>query len=193
MVAQRAGRRQEILDAALALVDGGGLTALTMGRLAAASGASNGSIYHHFGSRAGVLTALYRDSFSRCVAALAVALDDRPAARVVPELAERFLDWVAEHPTRARFLYTASAAPDLSAAADEVQRHKSDVFAPVAAWMTQRAEAGELRRLPVWALDPVVMGPAHECARRFLAAPDAFDLAAARGVVAEATWAMVRP
>jgi AcrR family transcriptional regulator len=186
-------RRQEILDAALAIVDDGDLSSLTISRLAAVSGAANGSIYHHFGSRGGVLAALYRESFRRCTAALLPALDDRPAAAVVPDLARRFLDWVVAEPTSARFLYAASTGADLAGEVEEIQRFKAEVFAPVAEWMSGRMAAGELRPLPGWALDPVVMGSAHESARRFLAAPLGFDMPAARELVADATWAIVDP
>lgn len=172
-----------MLDAALALVDAGGLDAVTITALTDRSGVSNGSIYHHFGSRAGVFAALYVDSFARCVAAMRPALDDRPASVVVREVAERYLHWVESNPSRARFLYTAPATADVSA--------KLELFEPVLAWFGARMEAGEIRALPQWALDPVVMGPAHESVRRFLMG--AFSLADARSLVADAVWAVVRP
>ncbi|QTR02384.1 TetR/AcrR family transcriptional regulator, partial [Saccharothrix algeriensis] len=62
----RSDRQQAVLDAALALVEAG--QPVTIGALTARSGVSNGSIYHHFGSRAGVFEVLYDDSFALCVA-----------------------------------------------------------------------------------------------------------------------------
>ena len=79
-------------------MEDGGLDGLTISNLAQRSGASNGSIYHHFASRAGVVAALYRESFSSCIAELATVLDDRPAAQVVPDLASRYLQWVLPTP-----------------------------------------------------------------------------------------------
>ncbi|GAA5070333.1 AcrR family transcriptional regulator [Thermocatellispora tengchongensis] len=187
-----ADRRQAILDAALEIVGGAGFDALTIVRLSEVSGASNGSIYHHFGSRGGVIAALYRDSFARLVRAMLPALDARPAADVVPDLAGRYLDWVAAEPTRARFVYGAPAA-GLVALGEGMAGDKAEIMAPIAAWFGERARAGEVRAMPVWALDAVVMGPVHECARRYLLAPDAFDLAAARPLVTAAAWSIVRP
>ncbi|WP_053739107.1 TetR/AcrR family transcriptional regulator [Nocardia sp. NRRL S-836] len=178
-----ADRRQSLLDAALRLVEEGGLDAVTIAALTERSGMSNGSIYHHFGSRAGVFAQLYADSYSRCVAAMTPALDDRPAAQAVRDLTLRYLDWVAANPSRARFLY---AAPDHADPAAKLA-----VFQPVLMWFLDRMTAGELRAVPPWALEPVVMGPAHESVRRFLLGT--FSLDEAREHIADAVCAVLRP
>ena len=54
-----ASRRDEILDAARACFEAHGYAATTIEQIAARSGASNGSIYHHFGAKDGILAALY--------------------------------------------------------------------------------------------------------------------------------------
>ena len=185
-------RRRAILDAALALVEKGGLPNLTIKGLAEVSGASNGSIYHHFSNRAGVIAALYRESFQSCIDELVTVLDDRPAVEVVPDIAARYLRWVATNPARARFIYAAAVGDSLGDPAGLLQ-FKEEVFAPVAAWISQRVTSKELRPVPLWSLDPVVMGPAHECARRFLAAPNDFPLTDATTLVRDATWAVLRP
>ncbi|ROP41387.1 TetR/AcrR family transcriptional regulator [Saccharothrix texasensis] len=179
----RSTGRRAVLDAALALVDEGGLDAVTISALTARSGVSNGSVYHHFGSRAGLLTVLYGESFAHCVAALAPALEVGGPEEVVREVAARYLRWVAEHPGRARFLYAAPATADPAV--------KAEVFEPVARWFAQRMAAGELREIPLWALDAVVMGPAHECARRHLMG--VLDLTRAADLVGDAVWAAVAP
>jgi AcrR family transcriptional regulator len=178
-----ADRRQSLLDAALTLVSEGGLDAVTIAALTERSGMSNGSIYHHFGSRAGVFAQLYADSYARCVAAMVPALDSGPASACVRALTLNYLDWVAANPSRARFLY---AAPDHADPAA-----KQAEFAPVLTWFLSRMAAGDLRPIPPWALEPVAMGPAHESVRRFLLG--VFDLAEAREHIADAVWAVLRP
>src|SRR5438067_10900122 len=54
-----AARRQVILDAALGLFTTRGLRATSVEDIRSASGASNGSLYHHFGSKEGIAAALY--------------------------------------------------------------------------------------------------------------------------------------
>ncbi|GAA3875587.1 TetR/AcrR family transcriptional regulator [Saccharothrix violaceirubra] len=171
-----------MLDAALELVSGG-LDAVTISALTARSGVSNGSVYHHFGSRAGVFAVLYEESFRHSVDAMAPALRAASVEAVVRGLVGHYLDWVVANPERARFLYAApmTVEPVVKAAA----------FAPIAEWFAGRAAAGELRDVPVWSLDPVVMGPAHECARRFLLG--VLDLAVVRAHVMDAVWSSVAP
>ncbi|MCC8247362.1 TetR/AcrR family transcriptional regulator [Saccharothrix luteola] len=179
----RSTGQRAVLDAALALVDEGGLDAVTISALTARSGVSNGSVYHHFGSRAGLFTVLYGESFAHCVAAVAPALDGGDAEKAVRAVVARYLAWVTEHPGRARFLYAAPSTADPAV--------KADVFEPVARWFAARMAAGELREIPLWALDAVVMGPAHECARRHLMG--VLDLAQASDLVGDAVWAAVAP
>ncbi|MFS8099553.1 TetR/AcrR family transcriptional regulator [Lentzea alba] len=178
-----ADRRQPLLDAALKLVEEGGLDAVTIAALTERSGMSNGSIYHHFGSRAGVFAQLYADSYARCVAAMLPALDSGSACSCVRALTLNYLDWVASNPSRARFLYAAPDHADPSV--------KQAEFAPVLTWFLARMDAGELRSVPPWALEPVVMGPAHESVRRFLLG--VFDLGEARELIADAVWAVLKP
>ncbi|MDR6595512.1 TetR/AcrR family transcriptional regulator [Saccharothrix longispora] len=179
----RTTSRRAVLDAALELVAEGGLDAVTISALTARSGVSNGSVYHHFGSRSGLFAVLYRESFEHCVTTLLPALEHDEPERAVRELVARYLGWVAGDTGRARFLYAAplTAGPAV----------KASVFQPVAAWFAARAEEGALRPYPAWALDPVVMGPAHECARRHLAY--GFDLGACAEPVADAVWGAVAP
>jgi AcrR family transcriptional regulator len=183
--------REAVLDAALALVDEGGLAAVTIAALAARSGVSNGSIYHHFGSREGVLRRLLVDGFAALAARLAAALDGRPARDCVHDLVHRHLRWVVEEPGRAAVVYGVpldAVVVAEGAGAPAVAAQKAGAAAPLVAWFAARAAAGELREVPAWALDPVVLGPVHEVARRGMAGEPGVA-----AVVADAVWAVVRP
>src|SRR5262245_26592217 len=54
-------RRRQILDAALQCFLRQGIEATTMENIRDASGASHGSIYHHFGSKEAIALALYEE------------------------------------------------------------------------------------------------------------------------------------
>lgn len=191
--ANRHQPRQRVIEAALSVVQDGGLEMLTIEALVETSGVSNGSIYHHFGSRDGVIVAVFLDSFDRCIASLNPALDQRPARQVVPDLVHRYLNWIESNPVRGRFIYAAATNNSVQGSAQDILYHKNTIFTPIAEWFASRTARGEIRHLPVWSLDPVVMGPAHECARRFLASPQRFDLITARALASDAAWAIVRP
>lgn len=70
----RAARREQLLDAALAIVRADGADGLTLVTLAEAAGVSRPIAYDHFGTRAGLLLALYRRLEERHQAAVGDAV-----------------------------------------------------------------------------------------------------------------------
>jgi AcrR family transcriptional regulator len=81
---RRAFRRDEILQTALALVDEGGLDAVTTTELARRTGAALGALYRFFPSKAAVIAALQRQAVDELRADLARATTtaaERAAAR----------------------------------------------------------------------------------------------------------------
>lgn len=66
----KAERRQQLLDTALAIVREEGADRLTLGHLAARAGVSKPIAYEHFGTRSGLLIALYKAIDSGQAAAL---------------------------------------------------------------------------------------------------------------------------
>ena len=74
----KAARREQLLEQALAIVRTRGADGLTLVTLAEAAGVSRPIVYDHFGTRAGLLLALYRDLDERHRLALEAALRDAP-------------------------------------------------------------------------------------------------------------------
>jgi AcrR family transcriptional regulator len=74
----KAERRDQLLDTALAIVRGEGTDALTLGHVAERAGVSKPIAYEHFGTRSGLLIALYERIDDRQVAALLQALERTP-------------------------------------------------------------------------------------------------------------------
>ncbi len=74
----KAERRDQLLDTALAIVREEGTDALTLGHLAERAGVSKPIAYEHFGTRSGLLIALYERIDDRQVAALLQALERTP-------------------------------------------------------------------------------------------------------------------
>lgn len=82
--AERESRREEILDAALALLADGGLAAVTMRAIAARVGCSAMTPYGYFPDRAAILAGLRDAAFLRFAAALRAAAQgaDEPLERL---------------------------------------------------------------------------------------------------------------
>ena len=68
--------RQELLDAAVQTITERGVAAVTLRGLASAAGVSHAAPAHHFGDKAGLLTALATDGFERLADVLAAAGGD---------------------------------------------------------------------------------------------------------------------
>ena len=84
--------RLALLDAAVAMVEARGAAGFTVDELLIESGTSSSSLYHHFGSRHGLLVAAQEESYRRRARA-----EDRrhlEAGYAAATTAE-FLDWVA--------------------------------------------------------------------------------------------------
>lgn len=72
------GRRQQLLRTALEVVRDEGVEALTLARLAERAGVTKPIAYEHFGTRAGLLIALFKDYDDRTTEAVARALEAGP-------------------------------------------------------------------------------------------------------------------
>lgn len=105
-----------MLAATLELLADGGLAAVTVAAVARTSGASNGSLYHRFGDRTGLLLAAQDAVLTRVEAATAAAFaraDAEPEDdRALSLLASAALDIFAEHRGAMRaFLVEAQGRP----------------------------------------------------------------------------------
>ncbi|MAT98618.1 MAG: hypothetical protein CL608_15860 [Anaerolineaceae bacterium] len=188
-----AARQAAVLDATLQLVSEKGVTAVTMSDICGRSGASVGSVYHHFKDREGVLYALYRNCFADCFDQLRSAvLSKMTAQEGITALVHAYLDWVAANPSQATFIYEASQGTLLRSYAEEIAAFKGAFYTDIFAWMLPFVEAGELLRLPPWAYDAIMMGPAHEFARRWLGGMQELSMAEAKTIIAAAVWRAVR-
>ena len=164
-------RRQDILQAALACATELGLEAVSIEGVRARCGASVGSIYHHFGSREGIVAALYVVLFQRQTAAIEAALGAAQTPRAgVEALVHSYLDWVAAYPDQARFMFQArglaaqsALKTDLTALAQQRNQTLVDWFAPHQA-------QGAVKALPCELLPSLVMGPVQSYCRAWLSA-----------------------
>jgi AcrR family transcriptional regulator len=164
-----AGRRDDILEAARACFAEHGYAATTIELIAARSGASNGSIYHHFGAKDGILAALYTSalaSYQQELLALLRATADDAEAGIRGAVAHH-LEWVEAHPEETRTLFEHRQALERSARAGDLREQNRPVLAEVRAWAARQVAAGRIRDLgPAFAA--VWFGPAQAVARDWI-------------------------
>lgn len=192
-VLDRGQRRAEILAAALECFAERGFAATTVEQIRVRSGASIGSIYHHFGGKEGMAAELYVAGLRGYQAGLLRALERNPDAQVaIHALVRHHLRWVEHNPRLATFLMNRRET-ELRSATEARVRELNSVFLPrVVGWVRRQVEIGALRALPVDLWEPVLLGPSQELARLWLAGRTQITLRAAEAQLAEATWRAVK-
>jgi AcrR family transcriptional regulator len=193
MVDERAQRPAAILAAALQCFTERGFAATTIDEIRERSGASIGSIYHHFGGKEALAAELYVEGLRGYQEGLLRALESQQDAEAgIHALVRHHLRWVEERPQLAQFLANRRET-ELRAATEGRVRELNRGFVPrVAAWVERHVEAGALRALPVDLWEPVLLGPSQELARLWLAGRTRITLRAAESDLAETTWRAVK-
>jgi AcrR family transcriptional regulator len=162
--------RAAVLQAAVRLFDARGFADVSIGDLTAASGVSNGSIYHHFGAKDGVLAALVIDALATYQHELLAVLDEHaedPEGGIKAAVAHE-LAWFERRPREARLVIAYRDVVAASDAGREPLRAANRVFlTQVRAWLQRQAHA--LGEIDVNVLHAVAFAPARELASLWLA------------------------
>ena len=162
--------RDAILDAALDAFIEKGYAAATIDDVRRGSGASVGSIYHHFGGKEELAGALYAEAIGDYLSRLADELERHDDAEGgIRAVVDFHLGWVLAEPERIRFVLgfrEAELRPGSRAAVKALNEHFGGRFAR---WLAPHHESGAIRELPQEAYSALVLGPADELVRRWLA------------------------
>ncbi|CAN7513819.1 TetR/AcrR family transcriptional regulator [Acidovorax sp. LjRoot118] len=190
-------RRQEILSAALACAAQAGVDAVSIDGVRARCGASVGSIYHHFGSREGIVAALFFDIFAAQSRSVQAQLDAAVGVEAgVQALVTGYLDWVVAQPVQARFLFQARSPVASGPRSTELAEAARGRNQALLAWFEPHRRGGALRDLPCELMPSLVMGPVQSYCRAWLSeragqgglpSPEVY-----RSELAAAAWRAVR-
>lgn len=184
-------RRKEILDAALACFREQGFGATSMEQIRSRSGASVGSIYHHFHSKEELAQALYIEGLADYQQSLLVELTrHRTAESKTRAVVDHYLGWVSDHLELMHYLVQMRQADFV--AQSEIRASRAAFFRAAAEFFRGHLENGELRAMPFELFVALTTGPVQEYTRHWLGHPDPGDLKKARKILADAAWASVR-
>jgi AcrR family transcriptional regulator len=172
-----------ILDAALEAFDEKGYAAATIEDVRVRSGASVGSIYHHFGGKEQLAAALYLRALASYQEGFLAALRRHPAAEAgVKAAVEHHIDWVARKRALARYLL------EHSASGEALREQNRAFFAGVRAWLCPHVEASVIQDLPLDLGSALWIGGAQEWTRHWLEGRTETSLRQARRALADAAW-----
>lgn len=185
--------RRAILDAALECFTRLGWAATTIEDIRKVSGASVGSVYHHFGAKEGIAVALYIDCLRQYQEALRGRLErEHDAEAFVRAVVVHHITWSRAHPEAARYLIQMRRDEAVSAAEPEVQEATGDFARDGYARLKAFVKEGQLLRLPTTAYMPLLMGPAQELLRSWASGRAELKTGIEK-VLADAAWKSLRP
>jgi AcrR family transcriptional regulator len=182
-------RRAAILAAALVEFNAKGVAGTSIADIRRRSGASVGSIYHHFGDKEGIAGALqleglldYQDGFLKTLAGAAGARDG------IERGVYHNVRWIAGNRELARFMLLGGDAGLTHSTERPLRELNRRFFGTVQRWVAPLVEAGELRELPPEVLTALWIGPGQELARHWLAGRTRVNPTEVAPVLAEAAW-----
>lgn len=182
---------EDLLDAAAALAAAHGPAGVTMGAVADSAGAPSGSLYHRFGSRAGLLAEVWLRTVTSFQAGYLAALEREPVLEACVDAARHVVAWSREHPRELRILLRGPGGFEVAAAPEDVRERIDAVQRRLeAAW---RRAAARLPGEEEDALEIIVLTTVelpNAVARRHLragAVPERVDVLLERSVRAIVT------
>lgn len=187
-------RREAILEAALACFLEHGIAGAGIERVCARSGASVGSVYHHFGGKEGLAGAVFNEALGDYQASFVAALHRHPvdAEAGVRAGVREHLRWcLRRRPDRARFLLFHGDAAR-SAAPERLSALNREFFASVLSWWRPHVGYGALRDLDLDLAYALWLGPAQEYCRLRLAGRTTTSPSRAAQVLADGAWQALR-
>jgi AcrR family transcriptional regulator len=186
-------RQRRILHAALDCFTNVGFNATTLEEIRSRSGASIGSIYHHFSSKEELAAALYVEGLRDYQEGLLAELRrHKGCASGIRATVRYHLRWIAKHPGWARYLSEMRRAESVAAVEEKIRIMNRKFFAEIRRWLEPHLKRGVLKRLPDDLYIAVIAGPSQEFARRWLAGRAKTDITQAAKVFADAAWISLR-
>ncbi len=188
----RAQLKRRMLAAALACFNEHGIEPTTIEMILARCEASVGNLYHHFGSKEGLVAALFfcalQDQGELIEAKLAKAQTTREG---VAALVHSYVDWVTEQPELARFMFQARSAVSKGPHGAELQQRNRQRAKLVISWLAEPGRQGELKPWPQELLPSLIIGAAENYSRAWLSGRVKAAPAQHRAMLAEAAWLSV--
>jgi AcrR family transcriptional regulator len=190
-------RRKAILEAALSCFASKGFTETTMEDIRKLSGASTGSIYHHFSNKEMLARALYLEGLSSLQAALTPCLSATSLREGIEALVHAYLGWFEQHADLGQYMMQASESEYLSAYI-KVLRQKTrttipakNLSDPLLQWLTPYINNGSAISLPRSLYLPLIIGSSREFVRIWLRTRQPEEIQAARAPLARAAWQVI--
>ncbi|MGA4531953.1 TetR/AcrR family transcriptional regulator [Ectopseudomonas chengduensis] len=189
----RPSRKDEILQAALACFTEHGVDVTTIEMIRDRSGASIGSLYHHFGNKERIIAALYLAGTAQYADLLQRGFASAASAEAcVKLLVTSYIDWVVANPDWARFILHSRSRVEAGEMGDALREANRQHFSQILTALAEYRRQGLFKALPDDCFASVVIGPTHDLARNWLAGRTQSELGDCRELLAQIAWDSVK-
>lgn len=195
-------KKRQILLVALQCFTDHGTAGTTIDMIREASGMSVGSLYHHFGNKNKIAAAVFIQGMREFADLLhrylfeADNLEGLAASRKaelgVKAIVYANVDWIAENPDWARFVFHHRSIVSKAGAENKLSSDMQVFFQQIISWFKPYVQQGALRLVSIELLSSLISGPCHDYARHWLAGRYKTPLAEHREQFAEAAWNAVK-
>jgi len=188
-MAARPDRRTQILDAALDAFAAGGLATMTIDEILRRSGASTGSLYHHFGCKEDLAGALYVAGLRSYQETAIRTLERHPDAEEgVRAYVANYVRWIESNPRWARYLLEMRGTESVVAMEPDIREINDRFFGALRHWLESHIRAGRIVKLAPELYAAIITGPLHEWARQHLAGRAQAGPRTAARALGDAAW-----
>ena len=189
----RSSRKDEILQAALACFTEVGVDATTIEMIRDRSGASIGSLYHHFGNKERIIAALYLAGTAQYSSLLEEGFARTGSAEAcIKLLVTGYIDWVVANPDWARFILHSRGRVEASELGERLREANREHYGKISEALRGYREGGAFKAMPADCFASVVIGPSQDFARNWLAGRTQSSLAECRELLAQVAWDSVK-
>jgi len=185
--------QEKLLNAAAQLFLANGFAGASMEMVRQHAGVSNGSLYHHFPTKARLADALYTYTLNDFHAALLPCIDERTTAEAgVRGMVRAYVAWVVAHPERARLLHELRRSGHLSDEGEWAKAREQN-FRVLSDWVARKAVEGQMRKVPFPIWVALVFAPAISLTTHWVKQPNPTVAPAVRSALERAAWLAVSP
>jgi AcrR family transcriptional regulator len=182
-------RRRDIIEAALAGFSEIGFSETSMEDIRIRSGASTGSIYHHFKSKEQLAAEVYIEGIRTYQEWFISALEGCGDAREgILAMVSHHLTWIEENAEWSRYLFQKRHSVFLADAEEKIASLNREFVEKLSRWLTGHMSEGTLRKLPTDIMLPLIFGPCMEFTRLYLSGHTSTAPGRAAPALGEAVW-----